>query len=97
MFMRTLVRGGLALVLAASCGVSISLVVSVVEGNHTTTEAEHVEIQSKAHNATGIRYVKNSGICETTPNVTQISGYIDVGTNMSMVYLWSLCSRCKLT
>ncbi|KAG1881409.1 Alpha/Beta hydrolase protein [Suillus tomentosus] len=92
MFMRTLVRGGLALVLAASCGVSISLVVSVVEDNQTTTEAEHVEIQSKAHNATGIRYVKNSGICETTPNVTQISGYINVGTNMSM-WFWFFESR----
>ena len=32
-----------------------------------------------------LRYVKNSGVCETTPGVNQLSGYIDVGTNMSMV------------
>ncbi|THH14802.1 hypothetical protein EW146_g5581 [Bondarzewia mesenterica] len=32
-----------------------------------------------------LRIVKNSGVCETTPGVGQISGYIDVGTNMSMV------------
>lgn len=29
--------------------------------------------------------VKNSGVCETTPGVEQISGYVDVGVNMSMV------------
>ncbi|KAG2119493.1 Alpha/Beta hydrolase protein [Suillus discolor] len=92
MFMRTLVRAGVTLLLAASRGVSISLVVSVVEDNHTTTETGHLEIHSKVHNATGIRYVKNSGICETTPNVTQISGYINVGTNMSM-WFWFFESR----
>jgi hypothetical protein len=32
-----------------------------------------------------LRYVNNSGICETTPGVHTMSGYIDVGTNMSMV------------
>ena len=34
-----------------------------------------------------LRFVKNSGVCETTPGVEQISGYIEVGTNMSMVRL----------
>lgn len=29
--------------------------------------------------------VKNSGVCETTPGVGQISGYIEVGVDMSMV------------
>ena len=38
-----------------------------------------------------LRYVANSGICETTPGVKQYSGYIDVGTNMSMVSM--LCQR----
>lgn len=41
--------------------------------------------RSQAQNDTSLRYVTNSGICETTPGVTQYSGYIDVGTNMSMV------------
>ncbi|KAG0697137.1 Alpha/Beta hydrolase protein [Suillus ampliporus] len=88
MFLRTLVRAGVALL----AGVSITYAVSVVENDLDTSEAGHIEIQSKVHNATGIRYVKNSGICETTPNVTQISGYIDVGTNMSM-WFWFFESR----
>lgn len=43
---------------------------------------------------TSIRYVNDSGICETTPGVQQMSGYIDVGTNMNMVvdWNWSICS-----
>jgi len=32
-----------------------------------------------------LRYVVDSGVCETTPGVHQMSGYIDVGENMSMV------------
>ncbi|KAG1872904.1 Alpha/Beta hydrolase protein [Suillus subalutaceus] len=88
MFLRTLVRAGVALL----AGVSVTRAVSVVEDNLHATEAGHIEIQSKVHNATGIRYVKNSGICETTPNVTQISGYINVGTNMSM-WFWFFESR----
>ncbi|KAL8939637.1 MAG: hypothetical protein Q9216_003245 [Gyalolechia sp. 2 TL-2023] len=37
------------------------------------------------HAATGARleFVKNSGICETTPGVNQYSGYLSVGTNMN--------------
>lgn len=32
-----------------------------------------------------LRFISDSGVCETTPGVHQMSGYIDVGTNMSMV------------
>ena len=32
-----------------------------------------------------LRYTANSNICETTPGVNQMSGYITVGKNMSMV------------
>ena len=32
-----------------------------------------------------MRFVTNSGVCETTPGVQQMSGYIDVGKGMSMV------------
>lgn len=37
------------------------------------------------HAATGakLEFVKNSGICETTPGVNQYSGYLSVGTNMN--------------
>lgn len=40
---------------------------------------------SRVQNETQIRYTTNSGVCETTPGVKQISGYLDVGSNMSMV------------
>ncbi|KAI6002116.1 Alpha/Beta hydrolase protein [Pisolithus albus] len=40
----------------------------------------------------GLRYVTNSGICETTPNVTQYSGYVEVGRNMSM-WFWFFEAR----
>lgn len=41
------------------------------------------------HAATGSRmeFVNNSGICETTPGVTQHSGYFSIGTNMNMWYV----------
>lgn len=42
-------------------------------------------------NAT-ISYVKNSGICETTPRVNQYSGYVTVGENMNM-WFWFFESR----
>ncbi|KAG2076268.1 alpha/beta-hydrolase [Suillus decipiens] len=90
MFLRTLVRAGVTLLLVVSA--SITHAIPVVEDNLDTTEAGHVEIQSKVHSATGIHYVKNSGICETTPNVTQISGYIEVGKNMFM-WFWFFESR----
>ncbi|KIM43509.1 hypothetical protein M413DRAFT_68801 [Hebeloma cylindrosporum] len=39
-----------------------------------------------------IRFVSDSGVCETTPGVHQMSGYIDVGTNMSM-WFWFFEAR----
>jgi carboxypeptidase D len=41
------------------------------------------------HGATGARieFVENSGICETTPGVKQVSGYLSVGENMNM-WFW---------
>ena len=43
------------------------------------------KFRSQIQNDTNLRYIANSGICEATPGVTQYSGYIDVGTDMSMV------------
>ncbi|KAF9262605.1 alpha/beta-hydrolase [Marasmius fiardii PR-910] len=40
----------------------------------------------------GLRFVKNSGVCETTPGVEQLSGYIDIGTNMS-TWFWFFEAR----
>ncbi|KAJ3826667.1 alpha/beta-hydrolase [Lentinula raphanica] len=39
-----------------------------------------------------IRFVNNSGICETTPGVQQMSGYITVGQNMNM-WFWFFEAR----
>ncbi|KAG6909963.1 hypothetical protein DXG01_014232 [Tephrocybe rancida] len=39
-----------------------------------------------------IRMVENSGICETTPNVYQASGYVDIATNQS-IWFWFFASR----
>lgn len=41
--------------------------------------------QSKIMPDVGLRFVSDSGVCETTPGVHQMSGYITVGPNMSMV------------
>jgi len=43
-------------------------------------------------NDTGLRYVQNSGVCETTPGVNQVSGYVDVGQNQSM-WFWFFEAR----
>ena len=40
---------------------------------------------SESQDDVSLRFVQNFGICETTPGVQQMSGYIDIGTNMSMV------------
>ena len=49
-------------------------------------EENGVEYDVFEHAATGakIRFVTNSGICETTPGVQQYSGYLSVGSNMNM-------------
>ncbi|KAG8987789.1 hypothetical protein FRB94_001476, partial [Tulasnella sp. JGI-2019a] len=41
---------------------------------------------------TTLRLVKNSGICETTPGVQTVSGYIDIGNNQSY-WFWFFAAR----
>ncbi len=45
----------------------------------------HKTFTSRDLDGVKLRFVEDSGVCETTPGVHQVSGYIDVGTNMSMV------------
>ena len=56
------------------------------------TPAEAITLKTRFTSATNsnvsLRFVTNSGVCETTPGVQQISGYVDVGTNMSMVSIF---------
>ncbi|KAK1215204.1 hypothetical protein PQX77_022200 [Marasmius sp. AFHP31] len=53
---------------------------------------EKRSFQSELLPDVGLRYVKNSGVCETTPGVEQMSGYIDIGTNMS-TWFWFFEAR----
>ncbi|KAG8874820.1 hypothetical protein FRB97_005638 [Tulasnella sp. 331] len=39
-----------------------------------------------------LRFVENSGICETTPGVHAVSGYIDIGNNQNY-FFWFFSSR----
>ncbi|KAH6893355.1 Alpha/Beta hydrolase protein [Thelonectria olida] len=57
----------------------------------TPQVSEKTTFQSKATSAT-LKYVENSGVCETTPGVNQYSGYISLGTNMSM-WFWFFEAR----
>ncbi|PCH41066.1 alpha/beta-hydrolase [Wolfiporia cocos MD-104 SS10] len=89
--MRTLILAGLAFSL------NISIVLStprpaISEGAQAVLQTYRTEYVSRAQNDTSIKYVANSGICETTPGVKQISGYLDVGANMSM-WFWFFESR----
>ncbi|EMD36755.1 hypothetical protein CERSUDRAFT_114672 [Gelatoporia subvermispora B] len=55
-------------------------------------QRETFDFTSQIQSDTKIRAVLNSGVCETTPGVKQISGYLDVGTNMSM-FFWFFEAR----
>lgn len=52
---------------------------------HSFVERDGTNFTVFEHAATGAKmeFVKNSGICETTPGVNQYSGYVSVGTNMN--------------
>ena len=63
--------------------------INAVECVNATSLSEittiHTRFTSTKNPKVSIRFVTNSGVCETTPGVQQISGYVDVGKNMSMV------------
>ncbi|KAJ3490468.1 hypothetical protein NLG97_g5770 [Lecanicillium saksenae] len=57
--------------------------------NKFSKRTEHgIEYNVFEHAATGseLKYVNNSGICETTPGVNQYSGYQTVGKNQNMFW-----------
>ena len=47
--------------------------------------SSYFHLVSELQSDVNISFVQNSGVCETTPGVQQMSGYIDIGTNMSIV------------
>jgi carboxypeptidase D len=71
---------------AAPANTAKDSVSSVVKNGVTYTVFEHAATGAK------MEFVKNSGICETTPGVNQYSGYLSVGNNMNM-WFWYV-SRC---
>ncbi|CCM03187.1 uncharacterized protein FIBRA_05309 [Fibroporia radiculosa] len=85
--------GYLALLASASLS-SISTVHAKISSAHEQQifQSSKIEFTSQLQTDTSIRYVTDSGVCETTPGVTQMSGYIDIGTNMSM-WFWFFESR----
>jgi hypothetical protein len=60
-------------------------IVLVALGVLQTSASPYSTFVSTAQDGLSLRYVQNSEVCETTSGVQQVSGYIDVGKNMSMV------------
>lgn len=48
--------------------------------------------QSSSQQGVGLRYVTDSGVCETTPGVHQVSGYVDIQPSMNM-WFWFFEAR----
>ena len=64
---------------------AINAVECVIATPLSETATIHTRFTSTKNPKVSIRFVTNSGVCETTPGVQQISGYVDFGKNMSMV------------
>jgi hypothetical protein len=75
----------LSVVLGVFVFAAINANASAMDPRVSTAGTEVFTFSSKLQNNVNLRYVKNSGICETTPGVHTVSGYINVGTGMSMV------------
>jgi carboxypeptidase C (cathepsin A) len=64
-------------------------------GKSSTLVRNGVTINQFEHYATGakLEFVTNSGICESTPNVKQYSGYINVGNSNMNMWFWFFEAR----
>ncbi|KAG8880224.1 hypothetical protein FRB97_000993 [Tulasnella sp. 331] len=73
--------------------VTVSLVLSALSASLPVVELPNVtrSIASGTFSA-GLRIVENSGVCETTPGVHTVSGYIDVNNNENY-FSWFFSSR----
>lgn len=60
-------------------------VAKAAPGPSSLTTPAYSVFESQTQDDLKLRFIKNSGVCETTPGVQQMSGYVDIGTNMSMV------------
>ncbi|KAJ7644874.1 alpha/beta-hydrolase [Roridomyces roridus] len=57
-----------------------------------TTDGPTIHTFASAAAQVGLRYVNNSGICETTPGVHTMSGYVDTSSTMS-TWFWFFAAR----
>jgi hypothetical protein len=59
-----------------------------IQANPFRVERDGVNRVVFNHAETGARldFVKNSGICETTPGVDQYSGYLSVGGELTIIH-----------
>ncbi|EIW52048.1 alpha/beta-hydrolase [Trametes versicolor FP-101664 SS1] len=73
-------------------GVFASRVSATAVPAETSLQTSRGEFTSQVVPDAKLRFVRNSGVCETTPGVEQLSGYLDVGTNMSM-WFWFFEAR----
>ena len=64
---------------------AVDLVDATMVTGLSETAPIHTRFTSEINPDVSMRFVNNSGVCETTPGVNQVSGYLDVGQNMSMV------------
>ena len=78
----------LSSVAALVVGVAVVHAVFLPNTDANESRTRQFTFRSQIQNDTNLRYVANSGICETTPGVNQYSGYLDVGTDMSMVSMF---------
>ncbi|GLB39568.1 putative serine carboxypeptidase [Lyophyllum shimeji] len=70
----------------------LPLLAALTGANPLGTKPAVSTFKSSIHEALSLRFVSDSGVCETTPGVHQMSGYIEVGTNMSM-WFWFFEAR----
>ncbi|KAJ7590662.1 alpha/beta-hydrolase [Mycena floridula] len=80
-----------SLIFAATLACSVGAV-SVLSTPRIEPEVIHTKLTSNIVPDVSMRFVADSGVCETTPGVHQMSGYLDIGTNMSM-WFWFFESR----
>lgn len=72
---------------AASC---------VDKTSYAVRDGVNYTIFDSCSTGTHMEFVKNSGICETTPGVNQYSGYVSFGTNNSVnMFFWFFEARTK--
>lgn len=81
----------LSLALARAAGAAPSS----LQDRASVVERDGTQYNVYEHAATGskMEFVKNSGICETTPGVNQYSGYLSVGENMHMWFWYVVPTR----